>query len=76
MLRRQTNTQWVSIYNFDEESVKKNLNILRFPEADRNWLDFVIANCFDRYDGKKYDITQGPVANDDVYPDAPISLNF
>jgi serine protease inhibitor len=68
MRRRQGNTQWVSVYDFDEESTKKNLDILRFQEADRNWLDFVIANRFDRYEGKKYDIIQVPVANDDVYP--------
>jgi hypothetical protein len=28
----------------------------------------LIENRFDRYKGKKYDIIQGPVANDDVYP--------
>jgi hypothetical protein len=68
MRRCQSNTQWVSIYDFDEVSAEKDLNILRFPGADKNWLDFVIANRFDRYDGKKYDIIHGPVANDDVYP--------
>jgi hypothetical protein len=36
--------------------------------ADKNWLEFVIENRFDRYADKKYDIIQGPVANDDVYP--------
>jgi hypothetical protein len=66
--RRRTNAQWVSIYDFDEEAARQNLDILSFLEADKNWLDFVIANRFDRYEGKKYDIIQGPVADDDVYP--------
>jgi hypothetical protein len=68
MRRRQTNTQWVSIYDFDEETARKNLEMLYFPKADKNWLDFVIANRFDKYKSKRYDKIQGPVADDDVYP--------
>jgi hypothetical protein len=68
MRRRQETTHWVSVYDFDEESARRNLNILDFPEADKTWLDFVVQNRFDRYDGTKYDIIKGAVANDDIYP--------
>jgi hypothetical protein len=56
------------VYDFDEEAARENLNILNFPQADKTWLDFVVQNRFDRYDGIKYDIIEGAVANDDVYP--------
>ena len=47
--------------------MKQELDILHFVSADRAWLDFVLANRRGYYEGKKYDIIYGPVANDTIY---------
>jgi hypothetical protein len=53
MQRRQGNTQWVSVYDFDEEAAREKTSILSFSGADKNWLEFVIENRFDRLDAIK-----------------------
>ena len=65
--RRNAGKRTVSIYEFDLENAKK-LNILKFQEANEEWLDFVYENRKGIYNGKKYDVIQGPVADDDVFP--------
>ena len=47
--------------------MKKELDILYFKSADETWLDFVMPNRRNTYNGKKYDIIYGPVANDTIY---------
>ncbi|GHV93826.1 hypothetical protein AGMMS50293_01460 [Spirochaetia bacterium] len=47
--------------------MKRELDILRFDSADEAWFDFVIANRRNAWQGKKYDIIYGPVANDTIY---------
>jgi hypothetical protein len=58
----------VSVYQFDEVREAQRLETLRFDAADGDWLDFVNANRLGTYDGKKFDLIVGPVANDDIFP--------
>jgi len=67
---REGNTprgKFISVYEADYESMKQELDILYFKTADETWLDFVMANRRNTYNGKKYDIIYGPVANDTIY---------
>lgn len=56
----------VNVYEFDENA-ESGLNIKRFSAPDEEWLDFVSAHRNGTYDGEKYDVVIGAVANDDVY---------
>ncbi|GHU62114.1 hypothetical protein FACS189445_4810 [Spirochaetia bacterium] len=67
MIRKKTDTQYVSIYNFDFDKAAKELILLQFDSPDEPWLDFVLENRRGLYAGKLYDVVTGPVANDDVY---------
>ena len=40
---------------------------MQFDSPDEAWLDFVAANRQGTYQGEKYDLIYGAVANDDVY---------
>jgi hypothetical protein len=59
--------KFISVYEMDYERRKQELDILHFKAADEAWLDFVMANRRNIYNGKKYDIIYGPVANDTIY---------
>jgi hypothetical protein len=59
--------KFISTYEADYEAMKNELSILRFESADEAWFDFVIANRQNTYQGKKYDVIYGPVANDTIY---------
>jgi hypothetical protein len=67
MLRRKSEDQWVSVYDFDMETAKKELKIMQFTKIDKQWLDFIIQNRLGAYHDVQYDIIQGPVADDDVF---------
>jgi len=67
MKRRKQETQIVSVYDFDMNRAKSELEVLQFNEPDENWFDFVCTNRKDAYKGKDYDIAIGAVANDKVY---------
>jgi hypothetical protein len=67
MIRKKQNSQSVSVYNFDAESAKDNLDVLQFSFPDKLWLDFIHENRRGTYAGKQYDLAIGPVANDDVF---------
>lgn len=62
----------VSVYEVDDYLLqKKDLRIMEYNGATKEWLDFVVANR--RYAPlHDYDIVLGPVANDNLY--ATISL--
>lgn len=55
----------VSIYQLDG-NVMETLSVLRFESANSEWLKFVTDNRKGVYQGKKYDIVIGPVANDNT----------
>ena len=59
--------KFISIYETDYEVMQKELDILHFESASEDWFDFVIANRRSTWQGKKYDIIYGPVANDTIY---------
>jgi hypothetical protein len=59
--------KFVSIYEVDYETMQKELDILRFKSATEEWFDFVISNRRSSWQGKKYDVIYGPVANDTIY---------
>ena len=65
--RRREGIETVSIYEFDEELAFSECSLLRFDNPDAAWLDFVSENRSGGYQGEKYDLIFGPVANDDVY---------
>lgn len=53
-------------YKIEEEKLD-DLNVIRFDNMDKSWLDFILKNR-DRKnkDGHKYDVVIGPVADDGV----------
>lgn len=57
----------VNVYEFDENAQTDLLKIKRFSAPDEEWLDFVSAHRNGTYDGERYDIIIGAVADDDVY---------
>ena len=62
--RRGKGVATVSTYNFDYQNAKDNIKIKEFPEATEEWLDFVVENRTGVYEGEKYDLVIGPVADD------------
>lgn len=66
-LRNNTGKKFLSIYSFDIEKAKKELNIIEFTKADEKWLDFITANRRGKEMAEEYDIVMGPVADDNVY---------
>jgi len=58
--------KFVSIYNVDYEEMLKKLRVLHFESANDDCFDFVIANRRSAWQGLKYDVIYGPVANDTI----------
>lgn len=67
MRRNNSDIGYVSIYEFDFERVKKDLNIKQFETADEEWLDFVVNNRKGQSKNDNVDMHIGPVADDNVY---------
>ncbi|MGD9567074.1 MAG: DUF3990 domain-containing protein [Sedimentibacter sp.] len=67
MLRNESKTKAVSMYEIDLEKTNDILDILKFISPNSEWLDFVFANRQGTYIGKQYDIVYGAVANDTIY---------
>ena len=53
--------------SIDEEKAFQECELLRFDGPNGQWLDFVAENRQGIYQGEKYDMIYGAVANDDVY---------
>jgi hypothetical protein len=64
---RQNVKSFISVYHADYTALQKEFEFLSFASADTEWLDFVVANRMGAYNGRKYDIIQGPVANDTIF---------
>lgn len=56
----------VNVYEFDDEP-SKDLSVKRFLSPNEEWLDYISKHRNGIYDGEKYDIIIGAVADDDVY---------
>ena len=65
--RRKEGEAILNIYEIDEKEAFQKCSLLKFDSPDENWLDFVAANRKGMYEGKRYDLIYGAVANDDVY---------
>ena len=57
----------VNIYDLRIEEIYEGIKIKEFKLPNEEWLDFVSSNRNGTYEGEKYDIIIGPVADDDVY---------
>lgn len=63
MNRREEGVPTISIFCI-EESDLKNLELLTFDSANKEWLKYVAMNRTDKSAQDPYDIEIGPVAND------------
>lgn len=60
---RNTQKTYVTVYEIDE-STFKDLEILKFTQPDKKWLNFVTLNRKGESNKNKYDLIFGPVADD------------
>lgn len=65
--RRKKGKAQLSIYDFDEKKAAE-LKTMHFYSPQSDWLDFVTQNRKNVYNGEKFDIVIGPVANDTTMP--------
>ena len=65
--RRKMGEATLNIYSVNEAVAFQECKVLHFDSPDEAWLDFVAANRQGTYQGEKYDLIYGAVANDDVY---------
>ena len=65
--RRKMGEATINIYSVNEAVAFQECKVLQFDSPDEAWLDFVAANRQGTYQGEKYDLIYGAVANDDVY---------
>ena len=65
--RRKMGEATLNIYPVNEAVAFQECKVLQFDSPDEAWLDFVAANRQGTYQGEKYDLIYGAVANDDVY---------
>ncbi len=65
--RRNVQTQYISIYAFDYERAEKELKIVRFEQADKEWLSFICTCRSGKSITDEYDLVFGQVADDNVY---------
>ena len=65
--RRRSGNASVSVYTIDDDNLN-HLKTLKFETADGDWLDFVVANRKETFEGENYDLVIGPVANDYTLP--------
>lgn len=73
--RKRGGTATVSVFEFDMEGAEEMLSVLKFAQADAEWLAFVTANRMELYFGDLYDVVVGAVANDTVMPTVQAYLN-
>lgn len=59
-------TPLISVYEFDENALPKDINRLLLEHYDREWLNFITASRQGEKPWLGYDIIEGGVANDQV----------
>ena len=67
MRRENKDIGYVSIYEFDFEKAETETIILRYNEADTEWLQFVVGNRRGEKSVTSADMHIGSVADDNVY---------
>lgn len=65
-IRKNVETSYISEYEFDLEKAKREVKIIEFSGATREWLQFVCDNRSGKC-SEVYDVVIGPVADDNVY---------
>lgn len=65
--RRQNGVPTISVYEINQQDMR-NLSILEFDSANKEWLQFVANNRKNVIIDNKWDIVIGPVANDNTMP--------
>ena len=63
---RAVDTPILSVYDFDEGNLPKDVRRLRLEHYDREWLDFIVSSRRGEEPWKDYDVIEGGVANDQV----------
>jgi len=66
-LRKKSEKQIISVYEFDLDKATKDLKTIQFVSPGPEWLTFVTACRSGGETGYEYDMAMGPVANDNVY---------
>lgn len=66
-VRRKSDEQYISVYDFDYEKARNDLKIIKFDKPDENWLDFINICRRGKNITEGYDLVFGPVADDNVY---------
>ena len=66
-VRRKTETQYITAYEFDYERAEKELRVIHFEKADETWLGFICTCRSGKIITEEYDLVFGPVADDNVY---------
>lgn len=61
--RRAEGSPVISVYHVDDKEFK-NLSVLAFARADREWLRYIAVYRTDKSASDLYDIVVGPVADD------------
>ncbi|MBR2366255.1 MAG: DUF3990 domain-containing protein [Oscillospiraceae bacterium] len=67
MRRNNSDSGFVSVYEFDFDAAKKALDIEAFELADERWLSFVVNNRRGVPLPEPKDLHIGPVADDNIY---------
>lgn len=67
MRRNNATCAFVSVYEFDSVTAKKELSIEKFETADKKWLDFIVNNRKGTFIDSSRDMHIGPVADDNIY---------
>ncbi len=67
MRREEKEEGYVSVYEFDDKTALESKKIKKFLSADMAWLTFVINNRSGINSNELFDMTIGPVADDNVY---------
>ena len=65
VLRRHSGEKTISVFYYDEMHAK-GLKLLKFPQADEEWLRYTANNRKKDNFSDDYDIVIGPIANDDL----------
>lgn len=66
VVRKKTGSPIISEYEFDTEKAKQ-LKVIRYASADKEWLKFVSACRSEQENGDEYDIIIGAVADDRTF---------
>jgi hypothetical protein len=64
--KRRQGCGMVSVYEIDEDALRKNVSVLEFDTYSVEWLDFIIERRRGESSGN-YDLIIGGIANDDVF---------